>query len=85
MTVGIKAYSYKYSLDNNSTPLEIIGLNTSANQSEDNVTFEAGKVYKMALDFVEKNITDEDKLCVQVKVTIADWAVQTVFPVFQNK
>lgn len=85
MTVDIKAYSYKYSLDNNSTPLEIIGLNTSANQSEDNVTFEAGKVYKMALDFVEQNITDEDKLCVQVKVTIADWAVQTVFPVFQNK
>lgn len=46
--------------------------------------FHPGEVYTMNLDFSENNIhTDSDNLCVNVTVTIANWVVIPVEPVFQ--
>lgn len=84
MIVDMKAYAYNYELASNSTPLNIIGLNTDEGASEGNIDFQAGYVYKMDIDFVEANITDEDQLCVQVTVAIDSWKVKTVYPVFGN-
>ena len=82
MVVDMNAYAYDYTLSNNSTPLYIKGLNTAANASEDNITFEAGNVYNMDIEFLEVNIADEDQLCVKVTVSIDSWKVNPVFPVF---
>ena len=82
MVVDMNAYAYDYTLSNNSTPLYIKGLNTAANASEDNITFAAGNVYNMNIEFKEVNIADEDQLCVKVTVSIDSWKVNPVFPVF---
>ena len=47
-------------------------------------SFRPGEVYTMNLDFAESNIrTDVGYLCVSVNVTIANWVVVPVTPVFQ--
>lgn len=83
MVVDMNAYAYDYTLNDNHTPLTITKLAANANGSGD-VEFEAGCVYKMSIDFQEKNIADDDKLCVQVTVAIDSWSVQTVYPVFSK-
>ena len=82
MVVDSNAYAYNYTLSKNNTPLYIKGLNTKANASEDNVTFVAGNVYNMDIEFLEEHIADEDQLCVKVTVSIDSWKVNPVFPVF---
>ncbi|MBQ6581927.1 MAG: hypothetical protein IIX32_08035 [Alistipes sp.] len=82
MVVDINAYAYDYTLSNNKTPLYIKGLNTAENASEDNITFVAGNVYNMDIEFLEQHIADEDQLCVKVTVSIDSWTVNPVFPVF---
>ena len=83
MKVDMNAYAYDYKLQDNNTPLTITKLAANADGSGD-VEFEAGCVYKMSIDFLEKNIADDDKLCVQVTVAIDSWSVQTVYPVFSK-
>lgn len=46
--------------------------------------FVPGEIYTMNLDFSESNIhTESDNLCVNVNVTIANWIIVPVTPVFQ--
>ena len=97
MTVGLKAYAYNYVLDNGSASVEgssgrdltltVDGLASSAANAEagtkDANAFAAANIYQLNLQFVEENVMDEDKLCVQVTVQITPWTIKTVYPVFK--
>ena len=80
MTVDLEALAYDYTLDEDGkkVPLLVTGLNSA----EKAFVFEAGNIYQLDLTFVEGNVKDQDALCVQVEVTIADWTINTVEPVF---
>ena len=82
MVVNMNAYAYDYTLKDNNTPLNIERLAANADGTGA-VNFVAGNVYNMDIDFLEENITDDDKLCVKVTVTIDSWKVKTVYPVFK--
>lgn len=58
------------------------GFATSADATTPNLTgLEAGKVYRLTLKFKDTDLTQQDK-CVEVTVQVANWAVQTVYPIF---
>ena len=80
MTVDLEALAYDYTLDEDGkkVPLLVTGLNSA----ETAFVFEAGNIYQLDLTFVEGNVKDQDALCVQVEVKIADWTINTVQPVF---
>ena len=80
MTVDLEALAYDYTLDEDGkkVPLLVTGLNSA----ETAFVFEAGNIYQLDLTFVEGNVKDQDALCVKVEVTIADWTINTVQPVF---
>jgi hypothetical protein len=81
MTVGLKAYAYDYALaegdadkgieSGRDLTLNVVGLNGTAGNYE----FKAGEIYKLNLTFKEKDVRDEDQLCVEVTVDIAEWTV----------
>ena len=81
MTVDLTAVAYDYSLTEAgaSVPLYVVGLDGSTDAL---FTFDAGKIYQLDLQFVEGNVKDQDQLCVQVVVTIADWTIETVNATF---
>ena len=57
---------------------------TNVNEAGNLKHFLPGEIYTMNLDFEEKNITtDMGYLCVTVNVTIANWVVVPVTPVFK--
>ena len=80
MTVDLWAYAYDYELqtDGRDLTLKVVGLNGAAGD----YAFEKGKIYKLDLTFTEGDVKDQDQLCVEVTVTIAEWTVNTVTPVF---
>ena len=81
MTVGLTAYAYDYALaegdadkgieSGRDLTLNVVGLNGTAGDYE----FKAGEIYKLNLTFKEKDVRDEDQLCVEVTVDIAEWTV----------
>ena len=81
MTVGLKAYAYDYALaegdadkgieSGRDLTLNVVGLNGTAGDYE----FKAGEIYKLNLTFKEKDVRDEDQLCVEVTVDIASWTI----------
>ena len=81
MTVDLEAVAYDYTLtaDGKNVPLYVVGLDgTTAAAYE----FEAGHIYQLDLTFVEGNVKDQDQLCVQVVVSIANWTIETVNATF---
>ena len=78
------AYNYTLTEAGKNLPLTVSGLATTANAKEANANdFAAGNIYKLNLAFVEGNLADDDALCVQVKVTVNPWTINTVHPVFK--
>ena len=56
---------------------------TPSDASDDTMTkFNSGQIYNINFNFRENNIDNNDILCVDVTVTIADWVVNTITPGF---
>lgn len=65
-------------------PANYANAATNVNEAGNLKLFLPGEIYTMNLDFSESNIhTDSDNLCVNVNVTIANWVIVPVTPVFQ--
>ena len=81
MTVDLEAVAYDYTLTNDgkNVPLYVVGLDGT---TADLYTFKAGNIYQLDLTFVEGNVKDQDQLCVQVDVTIANWTIVPVTATF---
>ena len=80
MVVPLTAAAYDYTPAETSVPLNVTGLN----DKDGNLitSFTPGHIYQLDLSFDEENIMNQDQLCVEVTVTIADWTINTVTPVF---
>ena len=81
MTVDLTAAAYDYTLttDGQAVPLYVVGLDGT---TSDKYEFEAGNIYQLDLTFVEGNVKDQDQLCVQVVVSIANWTIVPVTATF---
>lgn len=65
-------------------PANYVNAATNVNEQGNLRQFLPGEIYTMNLDFSENNIhTESDNLCVAVNVTIANWVVVPVTPVFE--
>ena len=82
MIIDLDAYAYGYTIpeERRSVPLTIIDLEGQIEKNE----FKAGNIYTLEIPFKEENIINPEGLCVTVKVTIVDWKVNTVTPVFNK-
>lgn len=79
------AYDYEIATAGQSLPLTVTGLATTENATTGDVTeFKAENIYQLNLKFKEGNLKDDDKLCLQVTVTINPWTINTVYPVFDT-
>lgn len=48
-------------------------------------TFESGNIYRLNINFGENNLeTSNESICVEVKVTVSNWVVVDIDPVFGN-
>jgi hypothetical protein len=66
-------------------PLRTVTITSYANGATPITNFEAGKIYKFAIDFDAANIDDvENYVCAEVKVTIQPWEVVPVTVGFQH-
>ncbi len=95
MTVKLWAYAYDYALaegdadkgieSGRDLTLKVIGLDATNDPDGGDYNFEKGKIYKLDLTFTEGDVKDQDKLCVEVTVDIANWTiVDNLKPVFNN-
>ena len=87
MTVKLWAYAYDYTLQDagRDLTLNVIGLDATNDPDGGDYNFEKGKIYKLDLTFTEGDVKDQDQLCVEVTVDIADWTiVDELKPVFNN-
>ena len=79
MTIDMVASAYDYTVVNDQKNLTI---------GFDNVTtkeFEPGKIYRLAINFGENNLDKSNEaICVEVTVTVQEWVVVPVAPVFGN-
>ena len=80
MIVPLTATAYDYTPAETSVPLNVTGLKDKTGALID--AFTPGHIYQLDLSFNEENIMNQDQLCVEVTVTIAEWTVNTVTPVF---
>ena len=80
MIIDLDAYAYGYVIpaERRAVPLQIIDLEGAITNNK----FEAGNIYTLDIPFKEENIIDPEGLCVTVKVTIVDWKINVVTPVF---
>ena len=78
-TVTIKSYKSDKAAQNDNKN------GTPDDASDDTMTkFNSGQIYKINFNFSENNIDNNDILCVDVTVNIAEWVVNTVTPGFQT-
>lgn len=83
MKVKFNAAAYDYALADKQVELDVIDISLDETATEDsNFAFEAEKIYRIDLAFVENNLGGKAGLCVKVTVDIAEWEVKTVYPVF---
>ena len=76
MVFTMTAEAYDYNVLNKAKTLTIEKFNGITN-------LERGKIYRLDLEFEEENIdVTNDAICVDVTVTIANWVVEEVQPVF---
>lgn len=78
MVLNMTASAEDYTVVNTSKDLHI-GF------GDDITSFEPGKIYRMDIKFGENNLeTSNEAICVEVKVTVSNWVVVNVTPVFGN-
>ena len=78
MTLDMVAHAYDYKVVNTAKNLTI-GFGDAVEK------FEAGKIYRMSINFGENNLdASNEAICVEVKVTVANWVVVEVTPEFGN-
>ena len=79
MTIDMVASAYDYTVVNTAKNLTIGFDNVDPQE------FEAGKIYRLAIEFGEDNLdASNDAICVEVTVKVANWVVVDVDPVFGN-
>ena len=80
MTLMMDALAYDYTLPVlTDLAIKVTGLK----KGETAITnYEAGNIYKLNLLFSEGDIAGQEGICVNVVVTIQDWTVNVVTPVF---
>lgn len=77
-TVTIKSYKSNIAAENDKTY-------GNADPSDDTMSkFNSGQIYKINFNFRENNIDNNDVLCVDVTVNIANWVVNNVEVGFQS-
>lgn len=81
VTMDVAATSYVIA-----SPERTITTTTYKNNADnsDLTSFEKGNIYKMAIEFSEEDLIDENNICINVTVTIADWVVNYITPEFGN-
>lgn len=80
MTLMMDALAYDYQLPvTNDLAINVTGLKKG---DADITKYEAGNIYKLNLLFSEGDIAGQEGICVNVVVTIQDWTVNVVTPVF---
>lgn len=78
MLLTMTASALDYTVQVTDRTLTINGLNGA-------IAWEAGKIYRMAINFTEDNLDEvNEAICVEVKVEIAAWVVIEVTPTFAN-
>lgn len=78
LVLDVNAASHHMFVNNPAKTVSVVKLNNS-----DDFKLEKGKVYRLALEFLEKNIdATDDQLCVKATVEISDWTVVIVSPEF---
>ena len=76
LTMDVKAYDYKVS-----TPSRELHITNLTGATE----FTAGNIYRFEIPFSESNLEDvNEEICVEVTVTVTNWVVVEVEPVFGN-
>lgn len=77
MVLTLDASAYDYDVISNVKTLRIVGDKNGVDK------FERSKIYRMQIDFKESNLdATNDEICVDVKVTIANWVIIEVDPSF---
>lgn len=80
MTLMMDAKAYDYQLPvTNDLAINVTGLKKGETAIS---KYEAGNIYKLNLLFSEGDIAGQEGICVNVVVTIQDWKVNVVTPVF---
>ena len=80
LNISTKAYDYI-----NATKESTVTVTGLTKDNAAVTTFEAGNIYRLYLEFEEKNIDSyPDGLCVNVQVTVAKWVVNIVNPTFKT-
>ena len=83
LTLNVATHAYDFTNADKTTTLTVVGL--TGNDSKPVTTFEAGNIYRLDLDFQEKNLDNyNDGICVEVEVTVAKWVVNIVEPTFKT-
>lgn len=79
MTIDMVASAYDYTVVNTAKQLTI-GFDNATTKA-----FEPGKIYRFSINFGEDNLDKSNEaICVEVNVTIANWEVVGIDPVFGN-
>lgn len=77
LKIAMTAFAHDYTVVNTDKTLSV-GFNGAT-------TFEAGKIYQIAIPFTESNLDKSNEaICVNVNVKIANWVVVPLTPVFGN-
>lgn len=79
MTLSMDAKAYDYQLPATALTINVTGL---TQKGAEVAAYEAGKIYQLAVNFTEDDIAGQEGVCVDVTVTIQDWVVVPVDPVF---
>ncbi|MBQ8863712.1 MAG: hypothetical protein IJ014_03145 [Rikenellaceae bacterium] len=79
MILSMEAKAYDYQLPATDLAINVTGL---TQEGADVTSYEAGKIYQLAVNFTEDDIAGQEGVCVDVTVTIQDWVVVPVEPVF---
>lgn len=78
MVIDMKAFAHDYKVVNEDKSLSI-GFGEKVQK------FAPGNIYRMSINFGENNLDESNEsICVEVKVTVTDWVVVNVTPVFGN-
>ena len=77
LTIAMTAFAHDYTVVNTGKQLSV-GFKGAT-------TFEAGKIYQIAIPFTESNLDKSNEaICVNVEVKVANWVVVPLTPVFGN-
>lgn len=83
-TVG--AYAYQVASDSAELYVNGLAANSGATTGDSaSMDWKEGNIYRVALDFTESDLSGQEGLCVKVSVTIVDWKVNNVYPVFGDR